>query len=58
MKVLVVEDNISLAKNIVEYLKIKDIRSEHLYDGKKALESILSSHYDAVILDINLPSMD
>ncbi|MDD2487095.1 MAG: response regulator transcription factor [Candidatus Gracilibacteria bacterium] len=55
MKVLIVEDNISLSKNISEYLKLKGIKSDISRDGVSGLDSIMNNHYDVIILDINLP---
>jgi len=58
MKVLIVEDNVALSKNIVEYLKIKWIKAESVYNGISWLQKINENHYDVVILDINLPGKD
>lgn len=58
MKVLVVEDNLKLSKNICEYLKIKWIKTDSTIDWIYALQKIEQNHYDIVILDINLPGKD
>lgn len=58
MKVLIVEDNLKLSKNIWEYLKIKWIKSDSTIDWVYALTKISENHYDVVILDINLPWKD
>ncbi|MDD3120230.1 MAG: response regulator transcription factor [Candidatus Gracilibacteria bacterium] len=55
MKVLIVEDNVTLSKNIAEYLKIKGIKTETVYNGVSGLQKILENHYDVIVLDINLP---
>jgi len=58
MKILILEDNVALAKNIAEFLKIKGIKSEIDFDGIRWYEKVLNNHYDVLILDINLPGMD
>ena len=58
MKILILEDNVNLAKNIVEYLKIKWIKAETDFDGNRWFQKVLDSHYDILVLDINLPWKD
>lgn len=58
MKILLVEDNIALSKNIVEYLELKWMKVETDYSWTTSLPKIINNHYDVVILDINLPWMD
>lgn len=58
MKILLIEDNIQISANIVRYLALKDIACDSAQDGKDWLYKALSHHYDVIILDINLPSMN
>ncbi len=58
MKVLVVEDNESLLRNIVRFLNLKDIETVSCSNWIDALEKWLKHQLDAIILDINLPWMD
>ncbi len=58
MKVLIVEDNVVLSKNIAKFLKFNWINSETEFDWERAFGKILQNHYDLIILDINLPKMD
>lgn len=58
MKVLVIEDNTSLSRNLVRYLALKNIQAEASFDGKDWLYKALTKYYDAIILDINLPEKD
>ncbi len=58
MKVFILEDNVVLAKNITEFLKLKGVKAETDFDGIRWYEKILNNHYDILILDINLPGMD
>ena len=57
IKVLLVEDNIEINKNIVEYLK-KDVEIYSVFDGKDAIEHLNAFTYDIVILDLMLPEVD
>ena len=58
MKVLVVEDNPALWRNLVTFLWLKDISAEISTDGKDALYRSTTQYFDAIVLDINLPEMD
>ena len=58
MKVLVVEDNEILSRNLVRFLWIKDIQADVSFDWKDWLYKASINFYDVVILDINLPEMD
>ncbi|MDD2565735.1 MAG: response regulator transcription factor [Candidatus Gracilibacteria bacterium] len=58
MKVLIVEDNRALAKNIKEYFGLKSIKADVAFDGIMGMQVILDNHYDVIILDINLPGKD
>ena len=57
IKVLLVEDNIEINKNIVEYLK-KEVEIYSVFDGKDAIEHLNAFTYDIVILDLMLPEVD
>ncbi len=58
MKILLVEDNNILSKNIKEYLKIKWITVDHELYGDRGYDLALKNHYDVIVLDINLPWKD
>ena len=58
MRVLVVEDNAILSRNLVRYLSAKDIFAEASLDWEDWLHKASTKFYDAIILDINLPWMD
>lgn len=57
IKILLVEDNIEISENIVEYLK-NDSYIEAVYDGGDAIEYLNAYDYDVVILDLMLPEVD
>ena len=55
MKVLVIEDNEILSRNIVRYLASREIFAEASLDWEEWLYKALTKHFDIIILDINLP---
>ncbi|MDD3793616.1 MAG: response regulator transcription factor [Candidatus Gracilibacteria bacterium] len=58
MRILVIEDNEILSRNIVRYFSSRDIFSEVALDGRDGLYKASTRYYDAIILDLNLPSMN
>ncbi len=58
MKILIIEDTQDLATSLVRFLSAKDISSELSFDGEDGLYKASTKHYDAIILDINLPKID
>ncbi len=57
MKVLIVEDNPELCKNLEEIFSRNGFIVDTARDGERALDLLFSSEYDLVILDIMLPKM-
>ncbi len=55
MKVLVVEDEIELSKNIENYLQKEDFQVSCAYDFFSATDKIASFEYDLVVIDLMLP---
>lgn len=58
LHVLLVEDDIDLAKAIIEYFELENIQCDHASNGVLGLQLISSHHYDVMILDLNLPKMN
>ena len=56
-KVLVVEDDPALQKQLEEFLRFEKHTVEAVGDGAEAAHRLLISKYDLVILDWNLPGM-
>ena len=58
MRILLAEDEHSLARAIVALLKKNNYSADAVHDGIEALEYLKSGNYDALILDIMMPRMD
>jgi len=52
MKILIVEDNLELCKNLEEIFSKNGFIVDVAQDGERALDLLFSSEYDLVILDI------
>ncbi len=57
-KILIAEDDESIAKIVKMTLEIAKYDVVHVNDGKMALEAVNSCHYDLAVLDIMLPHYD
>ena len=58
-KVLIVEDEVSIAKMIAMNLKVAGYAITTFHDGSEAAEAIENEHdYDIALLDVMLPGMD
>lgn len=54
MKFLLVEDDLDIAENIIEFMEGHGFDMDYAMSGELALELLKDNMYDAVILDINL----
>ncbi|TWR30939.1 response regulator transcription factor [Mucilaginibacter pallidiroseus] len=58
MKILLIEDELKLAGFIADALRQSGHVCDHIPDGTKGLEAIMTGDYDLVLLDLMLPSMN
>ena len=58
MRILLAEDELSLARAIIAILKKNNYEAEAVHDGAAALEYLSSGQYDGAVLDIMMPKMD
>jgi len=58
MKILIIEDNPNLNKNLCFLLKKHNFLAEWVFDWKQALEKINNWSFDAIVLDINMPVLN
>jgi two-component system NtrC family response regulator len=57
-KMLCVDDNDELRKNLAEQFVAEDFHVDTANDGDIALEMIKNNHYDIVLLDLKMKKMD
>lgn len=57
-KVLIIEDELSIAELERDYLEINDFSVEIEVDGELGLKAALSKSYNLIILDLMLPKID
>ena len=57
-KILIVEDDVNIAKMLEVTLSIGGYESERCDNGKKSVDLVTSQSYDLVLLDVMLPDMD
>ncbi|MEO6831204.1 MAG: response regulator transcription factor [Chitinophagaceae bacterium] len=55
MSILIIEDDVTLNKNIRESLLAEGFQVESVFDGSLAERMLKKTTYDCVIMDINLP---
>lgn len=57
-KVLIIEDDLSIAELERDYLELNGFSVEVATNGKEGLDKALSENYDLVVLDLMLPEID
>lgn len=58
ISLLLIEDDKRLAEFTVEYLERNGVAVKHVTDGELGLSEALLHRYDAILLDLNLPTID
>lgn len=58
LHILVVEDNATLARNLVDYLEQHGHHVDYARDGALAMQLALQNRYDVIVLDLMLPVVD
>ena len=57
-RLLIVEDDRDLARNLIDFLEIQGYATHYAADGHEALSLLAANEYDLVILDLMLPGVD
>jgi two-component system, OmpR family, alkaline phosphatase synthesis response regulator PhoP len=57
-RILIVEDDVSLAAGIAEILRAEGYETDVLHDGRAAIERLAHTNYDLAVLDVMLPGAD
>ena len=58
MKILIVEDEVHIAEGLRFNIEAEGHVAIVVHDGEEALRELVSTRYDAVVLDVMLPGMD
>jgi len=58
LRILLIEDQLSIAKNIAGYMEQKGHQFDFASTGPHGLALALSHYYDLIILDLTLPGLD
>lgn len=54
IKLLLVEDDLDLVGNVMDYLELEDIVCDYVSNGVVVLQFLEENCYQVVVLDINL----
>lgn len=57
-RILIIEDDLSIAELERDYLEVSDYKVDISSDGFEGLKKISENEYDLIILDVMLPGMD
>lgn len=57
-KILLIEDNKDISKNIKEYLELEGYKIDTAYDGEVWIDKAVENKYDLILLDLMLPKID
>lgn len=57
-KILIIEDQQSIAELIKDYLEINNFQANIIINGKEGLKDALEKDYDLILLDVMLPDID
>lgn len=58
IKVLVAEDELTIAGNLLQYLEMRGYAVDIAYDGPAAITRLATESWDVIVLDIGLPRAD
>ncbi len=58
LKILVVDDNEDLCKNVADIIESRNYEADMAYNGIQAIEMVNKNHYDLIIMDIKMPVMN
>jgi len=58
LNILIVDDDLKMAKTLVDILKVKGFETESAHSGSEAMDKVKEGHFDCVITDIKMPEMN
>lgn len=57
-RLLIVEDDRDLARNLIDYLELRGYATDYAADGYGAMNLLAANDYDLAVLDLMLPGID
>jgi len=58
MKVLLVDDEETFVQTLSKRLKMRDLKSDTVYDGSQAIDFVNDNEPDVMVLDLKMPGID
>ncbi|MCL4120555.1 UNVERIFIED_CONTAM: hypothetical protein GTU68_041420 [Idotea baltica] len=58
MRILVIEDNVDILTNVLDYLELKNYSVDCAQDGLSGMHLAVTNDYDLIVMDIMLPGID
>lgn len=58
MKILLAEDNLTNQKLVLRQLEVLGYGADVVADGQAAVEAVMRSHYDLILMDCQMPILD
>ena len=58
LKILIVDDNELLCKNLLDILQFKGYEVNDVYDGFRGIEAVKHNKYDVVLMDVKMPGIN
>ena len=58
MRILIVDDEANIREVVREYCELSGYDADEAQDGVEAIEKVKATHYDCVILDVMMPTLD
>lgn len=57
-KILIVDDNEALCKNLSDILEFKGYEAMVVYDGSQAIEAVKNNKFKVILMDIKMPGIN
>lgn len=57
-KILIVDDNEDLCKNIADILELKGYTVRTVYDGFQAIDAVKDDNFSIVLMDVKMPGLN
>lgn len=58
MRILIVDDEANIREVVKEYCELSGYDADEAQDGVEAIEKVKENHYDCVVLDVMMPTLD